>query len=96
MRVLSVVAREPVRGDRMFEKAGPWSNLSDEALGYLEPGEQSPLPRSQRPGQHWRAHSRAEVDQRNDVVQIMAVIVLVGPGDQQMLAGATRRARELI
>ena len=30
----------------MFEKDGPWPNLSDEALGYLEPGDQSPLPRS--------------------------------------------------
>src|ERR1700722_7511121 len=94
MRVLAVEAREPVRGDRMFEKDRPWPNLSDEALRDLEPGDQSPLPRSQPPGQHWRAHSRAELDQRHNIVQIMAVIVLVGPGDQQMLAGEAGRARE--
>ena len=71
----------------MFEKDWPWPNLSDEALWRLEPGDQSPLPRSRPPSQHWRAHSRAELDQRHNIVQIMAVIVLVRPGNQQMLAG---------
>ena len=78
----------------MFEKDRPWPDLSDEALRDLEPGDQSPLPGSQPPGQHWRAHSRAEIDQRHDIVQIVAVIVLVRPGDQQMLAGDARRARK--
>src|SRR5580700_6939332 len=78
----------------MFEEDRLWPNLADEALRDLEPGDQSPLPRSQPPSQHWRAHSRAELDQRHNIVQIMAVIVLVGPGDQQMLTGDTRRARE--
>src|SRR5580692_669886 len=72
MRVLAVQAREPVRGDRVFEKDWPWPNLSDEALWRLKPGNQSSLPWPQSPGQHWRAHPRAEIDQRNDVVQIMA------------------------
>src|SRR3984957_14852946 len=78
----------------MFEEDRLWPKLSDEALRALEPGDQSPLPRSERPSQHWRAHSRAELDQRHNIVQIMAVIVLVRPGDQQMLAGDARRARE--
>src|SRR5580704_8879634 len=78
----------------MFEKDWPWPNLADEALRDLEPGDQSPLPRSQPPSQHWRAHPRAELDQRHNIVQIMAVIVLVGPGDHQMLASDTRRACE--
>src|ERR1700735_3176252 len=78
----------------MLEKDRPWPNLSDEALRYLEPGDQSPLPRSQPPSQHWRAHSYAELDQRHNIVQIMAVIVLVRPGNQQMLAGDARRARK--
>ena len=37
---------------------------------------------------------RGEIDQRHDVVQIVAVIVLVRPGDEQMLASDTRRALE--
>src|SRR5580692_2267305 len=78
----------------MFEEDRLWPNLADEALRDLEPGDQSPLPRSQPPSQHWRAHSRAELDQRHNIVQIMAVIMLVGSGDQQMLVGDTRRARE--
>src|SRR5580700_7981356 len=78
----------------MFEKDWPWPNLLDEALRDLEPCDQSPLPRSQPPSQHWRAHSRPELNQRHNIVQIVAVIVLVGSGDQQMLAGDTRRARE--
>src|SRR5580692_6000101 len=78
----------------MFEEDRLWPNLADEALRDLEPGDQSPLPRSQPPSQHWRAHSRPELNQRHNIVQIVAVIVLVGSGDQQMLAGDTRRARE--
>src|ERR1700722_13569129 len=78
----------------MFEKDRPWPDLSDEALRDLEPSDQSALPRSQPPGQHWRAHSYAELDQRHNIVQIMAVIVLVRPGNQQMLAGDARRARK--
>src|SRR5580692_798763 len=94
MRVLAVQAREPVRGDRMVEKDWPWPNLSDEALWRLKPGDQSSLPWPQTPGQHWRAHPRAEIDQRHNIVQIMAVIVLVGPRYQQMFAGDMRRGRE--
>ena len=92
MRILTAETGEPVGSDRMFEKDGPRPDLSDEALRDLKPGDQSPLPWPQSPGQHWSAHSRAEIDQRNDVVQIVAVIVFVRPGDQQMLAGDARRA----
>ncbi len=78
----------------MVEKDRPWPNLSDEALWDLEPGDQSPLPGSKPPGQHWRAYPRAEIDQRYNIMQVVAVIVLVRPGDQQMLASDTRRARK--
>ena len=95
MRVLAAEARKPVRGDGMFEKDRPRPYLADKAVRDLEPGDQRPLPRLQAPGQHRNAHSRAEVDQRHDIVQVVAVIVLVRARDQQMLAGDTRRVREL-
>ena len=92
MRILAAEAGESVRRDRVLEKDRSRPDLSDEALRDLKPGDQSSLPWPQSPGLHWRAHSRAEIDQRNDVVQIVAVIVFVRPGDQQMLAGDARRA----
>src|SRR5580698_4582378 len=94
MRVLAAETIEPARADRMFEKDRPRSDLADKALRDFQPSDQSPLPRSQPPGQHGRAHPRAEIDQRHDVMQIVAVIVLVRSGDQQMLAGDARRASE--
>ncbi len=78
----------------MVEKDRPWPNLSNKSLRDLEPGDQRPLPRSKRPGQHRRADPRAEIDQRHDVMKVMAVIVLVRSCDQQMFASDSRRARE--
>ena len=94
MRVLAAEAGEPVGRDRMFEKDGPRPDLADESLRDAEPRDQSPLPWPQSPGQHRNAHFRAEIDQRNDVVQIVAIVVLVRTGDEQMLARDARRALE--
>ena len=61
----------------MFDKDRSRPDLPDEVLRDLEPGDQRTLPGLQGPRQHRSAHSRAEINERHDIVQIVAVIVLV-------------------
>ena len=78
----------------MFEKDRPRLDLADEPRGRVESGDHRALPRPQRPAQHGDAHRRAEMDQRRDVKQVMAEIMLVRPGDHEVLAGDDGRPRE--
>ena len=69
----------------MFEKHRLGLDFPDQPRGDVEPGDQRPLPGPQRPGQHGHAHPGAEVDQGNDVEQVVAIIRLVGAGEEKML-----------
>ncbi len=92
MGVLAAHAAVAVADDRVFEQDRPRPNLADEAFGDVEPGDQRALPGFQGPGQHRRAHFRAEMDERDDVEQVVAVVRLLGIRDQQMLAVDNRSA----
>ena len=61
---------------------------------HVEPVDQAALPGLWRPGQHRGAKGRAEVDQRRDVEQVMAIVGLLGIGDEEPRLGDPRRVRE--
>ena len=87
-------ARVPVAGDRMFEKYRLRLDFPDQTRRNVEPGDERALPWPKRPGQHRHAHLDAEMDQRNDVEQVMAIVRLIGAGEEQMFAGYSGNAPE--
>ncbi len=94
VRVLGAHSAHAIADDRMFEEYRARLDFPDQPRRDIKPGDERALPRLQCPGQHWRAHACAQVNERNDVQHVMAEIRLVRIGDQQMLPGQCWNAAE--